>query len=56
MQNSHNEALTPSVAVLGDGAMMKCGFPGGSVVKTLPANAGNARDAGSVSAWEDPQE
>ena len=25
------------------------GFPGDSVVKNLPANAGDARDAGSVS-------
>ena len=24
------------------------GFPGGSVVKTPPANAGDARDAGSI--------
>ena len=44
------------MAVLGDGTMMKCGFPGGSVVKTLPANAGNAGDAGSISAWEGPLE
>ena len=26
-----------------------CGFPGGSVVKNLPANAGDVRDMGSVS-------
>ena len=25
------------------------GFPGGSVVKTLPANAEDSRDAGSIS-------
>ena len=25
------------------------GFPGGSVVKNLPANAGDSRDAGSIS-------
>ena len=28
---------------------MKMGFPGGMVVKNLPANAGDARDASSVS-------
>ena len=27
----------------------KMGFPGGSVVKNPPANAGDARDAGSIS-------
>ena len=27
---------------------MKPGLPSGSVVKNLPANAGNARDAGSI--------
>ena len=27
------------------------GFPGGSVVKNLLANAGNARDVGSISGW-----
>ena len=31
------------------------GFPGGSVVKNLPANAGDSRDADSLS-WEDPLE
>ena len=56
MQNSYNEALTPSLAVLGDGTMMKQGFPGCSVVKTLPANAGNAIDTGSISGWEDSLE
>ena len=25
-----------------------CGFPGGSVVKNLPTNAGDRRDAGSI--------
>ena len=29
------------------------GFPGGSVVKNLPANAG---DTGSIPGWEDPLE
>ena len=29
----------------------KVGFPGSTVVKNLPANAG---DAGSISGWEDP--
>ena len=28
------------------------GFPGGSVVKNLPANVGNAGDTGSIPAWE----
>ena len=32
------------------------GFPGGSVVKNLPANAGSTRDAGSIRCWEDPLE
>ena len=27
------------------------GFPGGSVVKNLPANAGDTRDMGSISGW-----
>ena len=31
------------------------GFPGGSLLKNLPANAEDARDAGSLS-WEDPLE
>ena len=30
----------------------KMGFPGGSVVKNLPANVGNARDMGSISRSE----
>ena len=32
------------------------GFPGGSVVKNLPANAGDAEDVGLASGWEDPPE
>ena len=28
------------------------GFPGGSVVKNSPANAGNTGDAGSVPVWK----
>ena len=32
------------------------GFLGSSVVKNLPANAGDARHAGSISGWEDPLE
>ena len=28
------------------------GFPGGSVVKNLPANAGDTEDAGSISGVE----
>ena len=30
------------------------GFPGGSMVKNLPANAGDTKDAGSIPGWEDP--
>ena len=32
------------------------GFPGGSVVKTLPASAGDARDLGSIPGRQDPLE
>ena len=32
------------------------GFPGGTVVKNLPANARDARDAGSIPGWADPLE
>ena len=32
------------------------GFPGGSVVKNPPANAGDIRDVGLISGWEDPLE
>ena len=32
------------------------GFPGGSVVKNLPANAGDAREEGSILGQEDPLE
>ena len=32
------------------------GFPGGSVVKNLPVNAGDARDHVLSLGWEDPQE
>ena len=32
------------------------GFPGGAVVKNPPANAGDARDAGSILVWKDPLE
>ena len=31
-------------------------FPGGSVVKNLPANSGDARDVVQSLAWEDPLE
>ena len=40
-------------------AKIKCGmggFPGGSVVKNLPANAGDAKDVCSVPGQEDPLE
>ena len=29
----------------------KKGFPGGSLVKNLPANAGDARDKSSITGW-----
>ena len=32
------------------------GFPNGTVVKNLPANAGNERDVGLIPGWEDPLE
>ena len=32
------------------------GFPGGTVIKNLPANAGDARDDGSIPGKEDPLE
>ena len=32
------------------------GFPGGSVVKNLPANAGDTGYVGSIPGWEDPLE
>ena len=31
--------------------ILTLGFPGGSIVKNLPANAG---DTGSIPGWEDP--
>ena len=33
-----------------------CGFPGDTVVKNPPANAGHARDAGSIPGLENPLE
>ena len=37
--------------------MVQCmGFPGGSGVKYLPANAGDAEDAGSIPGWGAPLE
>ena len=32
------------------------GFPGGSIVMNPPANAGDIRDVGLISGWEDPLE
>jgi len=32
------------------------GFPSGSVLKSLPANAGDTGDMGSIPGWEDPLE
>ena len=29
----------------------RLGFPGGAVVKTLPANVGDVRDKGSIPGW-----
>ena len=31
-----------------DSVLTMCGFPGGTVVKNPPANAGDTRDAGSI--------
>ena len=36
--------------------MLKKGFPGGTVVRNSPINAGDIRDAGSISGSEDPLE
>ena len=30
------------------------GLPGGSMVKNLPANAGNVKDVGSIPGWRFP--
>ena len=38
------------------GIILVMGFPGGSGIKNLPANAGAAGDTVSVSGWEDPLE
>ena len=35
---------------------MLWGFPGGTVVKNPPANAGDTKDMGSIPGWEDPLE
>ena len=35
---------------------MKQGFPGGTEVKDLPDNAGDAGDSGSIPGWEDALE
>ena len=32
------------------------GFPGGTVVKNLPVNAGDTGDEGLITGWEDPLE
>ena len=32
--------------------VLDMGLPGGSVVKNLPANAGDAGDSGSIPGWE----
>ena len=34
----------------------RTGFPGGAVVKNLPANAGDTKDAGSIPRWESSPE
>ena len=36
--------------------MLNTGFPGGSVVKNSPGNAGDVRDAVQSLGWEDPLE
>ena len=36
--------------------LLRRGFPGGSVVKNSPVNAGDARDAVQSLGWEDPLE
>ena len=36
--------------------LLRRGFPGGSLVKNLPVNAGDARDAASIPGWRDPLE
>ena len=33
---------------------MDVGFPGGSMVKNLPTNAGDTGDMGLILDWEDP--
>ena len=35
---------------------MLWGFPGGTVVKNPPANAGDTKDVGLIPGWEDPLE
>ena len=42
----------PSLGLIFKEVLICClGFPGGSVVKNLPANEGSAGDAGSVPGW-----
>ena len=36
--------------------LIKYGFPGGTVVKNLPANAGDTGDADQTLGWVDPLE
>ena len=38
----------PVCVILAWNVVKVTGFPGGAVVKNLPANAGDARDAGSI--------
>ena len=42
--------------MLGPGVLDPLGFPGGSVVKESPCNAGDTGDAGLIPGWEDPLE
>ena len=46
-QNSHNVLIIKGI-IIKVGIMIDLGFPGGSVVKNLPANPG---DVGSIPGW-----
>ena len=45
-----------SLPLVPPGGMAKVGFPGGSVVKNMPANAGHTRDIGLIPGLEDSLE
>ena len=46
-QHSHNVLIIKSI-IIKVGIMIDLGFPSGSVVKNLPANAGDTGDAGLI--------